>query len=248
MIHAEITRKVKRTPTVETLYFDWPEEIKAGQFVMLWAVGIGEIPMSVSHIGEEKAFTIKDYGPTSRKLLDLEVGDKLHFRGPYGRPFTIKPGKRLLVGGGSGMASLHPLISSGSTGVIAAKTSAELLFKEEFSSENVVITTDDGSEGIKGTAIDGIDSLDLKNYTSIYACGPEIMLYNLYLKLKQSDAFVELSLERSMKCGIGVCDSCSIGGYQLCRDGPVFDIQQLSELNEFGREKLTASGKRVSIS
>ena len=73
------------------------------------------------------------------------------------------------------------------------------------------------------------------------------MLYNAYLYFRKIGVNAQLSLERTMKCGIGICDSCSIGGFQLCRDGPVFFMKELEEMQEFGNSKLTYSGKRVHI-
>ena len=247
MIHADITRKEKLSPTVSTLYFHWDADVKPGQFVMVWAPGTGEIPMSLSHIGKEKAFTVKNYGPTSDMLIKLEPGQKIYFRGPYGRPFSVVNGKTLLIGGGSGMAALHPLINRNAFGLIAARTREEILFMNEFEAGNVRVTTDDGSFGIKGNVLAGLENLDVDAFDMIYACGPEIMLYNLYKYLKEKKVNAELSLERLMKCGIGVCDSCSINGFQLCRDGPTFTMNQLQYMNEFGTEKLTFSGTRVNV-
>ncbi len=247
MIHADIIRKEKISPTVFTLYFHWNATVLPGQFVMVWAPGTGEIPMSLSHLGKEKAFTIKNYGQTSDKLINLEPGERIFFRGPYGRPFSASKGKTLLIGGGSGMASLHPLIKIGSSGLIAARTKDELLFMDEFEAGKVIATTDDGSFGIKGNVLAGLKQLDLESFDMIYACGPEIMLYSVYNHLKDMKVDAELSLERMMKCGIGVCDSCSINGFQLCMDGPTFTMDQLRYMNEFGSEKLTFSGKRVKV-
>ena len=247
MITANIKRKERKTPTVETIYFEWDAGILPGQFVMIWVPGVGEIPMSISHIGREKAFTVKNYGPTSAAIQALSPGDRIYFRGPYGRPFQTVSGRVLLIGGGSGMASLHPLINNRSFGLVAARSKEEILFADEFTDENLIITTDDGSEGIKGNVIEGLKKIDLKKFDMIYACGPEVMLYNAYLYFQKIGVNAQLSLERTMKCGIGICDSCSIGGFQLCRDGPVFFMKELEEMQEFGNFKLTYSGKRVRI-
>ncbi|EQD52866.1 dihydroorotate dehydrogenase electron transfer subunit, partial [mine drainage metagenome] len=236
MIHAEIIRKEKLSPTVSALYFHWNAKVLPGQFVMVWAPGTGEIPMSLSHLGREKAFTIKNYGQTSDRLINLEAGDRIFFRGPYGRPFSPVKEKALLIGGGSGMASLHPLIKRNAFGLIAARTRDELLFMDEFEPGKVIATTDDGSFGVKGNALAGLKQLDLETFDKIYACGPEIMLFSVYNYLKDKKVDAELSLERTMKCGVGVCDSCSINGFQLCVDGPTFTMDQLRYMNEFGSE------------
>lgn len=247
MTFTTITEKIDNTPTVSTLKFRWDKQVEPGQFVMIWIPGVGEIPMSLSSTGEEKAVTVKEYGETSRALRTLGKGDRLFLRGPYGNTFTETTGRILLVGGGSGMASLRPLISEKADGVVSARSADELLFPGEFRGGRVFRVTDDGSAGIKGTPVDQLEGMDLSPYSRIYVCGPEKMLKAVMDHLLKRQVSAEFSLERIMKCGIGVCDSCSIDGYQLCRDGPVFSMEQLSGMREFGREKLTVSGKRVTV-
>lgn len=247
MFSAKIIRIVQRSPTVSTFYFNWDNPVQPGQFLMVWIPGKGEIPMSVSHLEEEKAITVKSYGPASAELLKLSVGERVYFRGPFGRPFSRVNGKRLIIGAGSGMASLHPLISKNTYALISARSKEEILFDDEFDEEHLTITTDDGSYGIKGNFLEGLKTLDLNKFDMLYACGPEVMLFALYRYLKGKPVRAELSLERMMKCGISLCDSCSINGFQLCRDGPIFTLEEIDKMTEFGTEKLTAAGKRVKI-
>ncbi|HKJ96785.1 MAG TPA: dihydroorotate dehydrogenase electron transfer subunit, partial [Thermoplasmataceae archaeon] len=108
MICVAVTGKREETPLVSTLYFEWDQIVKPGQFVMVWLPDVGEIPMSLSITEGTKAITVKEYGPTSKALRNLEPGDRLFFRGPYGDSFTPAEGEVLLVGGGTGMASLRP--------------------------------------------------------------------------------------------------------------------------------------------
>lgn len=247
MLRSRITRIERQTPTVVTLFFNWDEKVLPGQFIMVWAPGVGEVPMSLSHILDEKGITIKSYGPTTEAILKVGVGDYLFFRGPYGKPFSVTEKKKLMIGGGSGMASLRPLIDENSFAVISARTREEILFSSLFSSHNLKILTDDGSAGKKGYPVDALKEMDLGTFDLIYVCGPEVMLKSVFQYLKDSDLPVEFSLERTMKCGIGVCDSCSISGLQLCTDGPVFSLNVLRGMEEFGRWKLTESGRRVSL-
>ena len=79
----------------------------------------------------------------------------------------------------------------------------------------------------------------------IYVCGPERMLYAVYKNMEGKTENAEFSLERSMKCGIGLCDSCSVDGYEICRDGPTFSMKQVSKMEEFGKTRLDRSGKRI---
>lgn len=245
MIHSEIIDKKIETPTVTTISFKWNEKVEPGQFVMVWVPKVSEIPMSLSKIDGIKSITVKKYGTASSLVAGMNIGDRLYLRGPYGRPFTKYDGKTLLIGGGSGMASLRPLIKSTSFGVVSARTSNELLFADHFEKDKLLKVTDDGSEGIKGVAVDALGELDLESFDMIYVCGPERMLKSIFDFLKGKRVHAQFSLERMMKCGIGVCDSCSIDGYQLCKDGPAFDMEVVSEMNEFGKTKLTESGVRV---
>ncbi|QRF74602.1 Sulfhydrogenase 1 subunit gamma [Thermoplasmatales archaeon] len=245
MIHAEVIRIERNTPTVRTLYFRWDYEVKPGQFIMVWVPGTGEIPISLSSIGAEKSITVKSYGPASDAIVKLTAGSRLFFRGPYGRQFSVVNGPILLVGGGSGMASLSPLITKNTDAIVSARSADELLFSERIPEGRIIRVTDDGSAGIKGNPINALETVDTEKYGMIYVCGPEIMLKKVYDFLTFRKVRAEFALERLMKCGVGVCDSCSIDGMQLCRDGSIFSIDDLKKMPEFGRTKLTESGRRV---
>lgn len=247
MIHSIIERVDRETPTTVTILFPWGQEVQPGQFIMVWVPGVGEIPISLSYTGKTKGITVKKFGPTSTAITNLKAGDKLFFRGPYGNTFRKTDGKTLIVGGGSGMAGLLSLIATESHGLVSARTKEELLFADRFSQGNITTVTDDGSSGIKGFAVEGLKNLDLDNFSMMYVCGPELMLKSVldYIADKQIDA--DFSLERHMKCGIGVCDSCSIDGLQLCTQGPVFPKSTLLKSNEFGKERLSVSGTRVRL-
>jgi dihydroorotate dehydrogenase electron transfer subunit len=245
MDHIKVIRKIRDTPTVFSLYFKWDRDVKPGQFVMVWVPGHSEVPMSLSQTGKEKCLTIKMYGDTTRAMDALEPGDFIYIRGPYGKPFSSTKGKTLLIGGGSGMASLRPMINEESTGILAARGKEELLFENEFKDGKAICVTEDGSRGIKGIITAGIESVDLSEFSMIYVCGPERMLYAVYKNIQGKTENAEFSLERSMKCGIGLCDSCSVDGFEICRDGPTFNIKQVSEMEEFGITKLERSGKRI---
>lgn len=244
MKHSKIIERISETPTVSTLSFRWEEEVVPGQFIMVWVPGSGEVPMSLSGIGDVKAVTVKNYGKVSDAILHLNLGDVIHFRGPYGKGFSNTSGRALIVGGGSGMASLRPLVNRNSFGIVSARTREELLFVGDFKDTNVMAITDDGSSGNSGYPVEYIRKLDLDEFAKIYVCGPEIMLKTVFDYLKDLRKDAELSLERTMKCGIGICDSCSIDGLQLCRDGPVFRVSDIDPNGEFGHEKLSFSGKR----
>ena len=247
MTRSKVTRVERQTPTVVTLFFNWDQEVLPGQFVMVWAPGVGEVPMSLSHTDGEKGITIKSYGPTTESIIKTKEGENIFFRGPYGTPFTQSKGKTLMIGGGSGMASLRPLVNDDSYGVISARNKSEILFSSLFGPGKATIMTDDGTAGKKGYPVDALREMDLDAFDMIYVCGPEVMINSVFQYVRDMGCKVEFSLERLMKCGIGVCDSCSISGFQLCRDGPVFDLNTVKTMEEFGRWKLTESGRRVKV-
>lgn len=247
MICREVVERTDDTPSVSTIKFNWDTEVKPGQFIMIWVPGVGEVPMSLSSTCDPKSVTVKAYGKTSTAIRNLGKGDRIFFRGPYGNAFTLTDGDILLIGGGSGMASLIPLFREGAHAVISARTEKELLFDDWFASDHKFLVTDDGSAGTRGTPVDQLKKMDLSRYEMIYVCGPELMLKSVMDFLSPLKLKAEFSLERIMKCGIGICDSCSIDGKQLCRDGPVFSLEEVSEMKEFGVTRLTESGKRVTV-
>ncbi|MDS0256351.1 dihydroorotate dehydrogenase electron transfer subunit [Thermoplasmatales archaeon AK] len=246
-MHSSVERVERLNGDTSIIRFTWNEAVKPGQFIMVWIPEVGEIPISVSHVGNPKGITIKAYGPTSRALVDIREGDRIFFRGPYGRPFFLVPGRRLIIGAGTGMASLLPVIDSKTFGIIAARSKKELLFADAFDEQRRLLVTDDGSAGIKGIAVDALTHVDLNQFDMVYVCGPEMMMKSVYDFLRPRGTSAQFSLERLMKCGIGLCDSCSIGGLQLCRDGPTFDIKELDTMEEFGRSRVLESGKRISM-
>jgi len=236
----------------KTIEFQWDKDIKAGQFVMVWMPGVDEVPMSVSSTGEKKSITVKAIGEATNALHILKKGDRIGIRGPYGNGFTVKKKKEILVvAGGVGIASLMPLIrGTGADTVIGARNADEVIMEEEAKkySKNVWVSTDDGSYGFKGNAVQLMkEKMKLKRYDVVMACGPEVMLYHLHKACADLGVKCQLSLERFMKCGAGLCGSCVMDGMRVCEDGPVFDTEQISKLKELGRIKLDPSGTKVRL-
>ncbi len=244
----EIEEIKVETPTIKTFFFHDESEPKPGQFYMIWLPGVDEFPMSISYTGELKGFTVRRVGAGTTRMHSLSPGDKLWIRGPYGRGFEPINGYALIVGGGSGMATLAPLaeIQDGDI-IIAARTRDELLFTDRFRDRNVEVATDDGSAGFKGFATELAESMmNERDYDAIFTCGPEIMMRKLIDMAKERNIAIQASLERLMKCGIGICDSCSINGYRVCVDGPVFS-KELFEMDELGRYHRDRSGRKVPL-
>ncbi len=81
----------------------------------------------------------------------------------------------------------------------------------------------------------------------IYTCGPEFMMYKVYEFCKEHNIQCEASLERYMKCGIGICGQCVCNGQMVCKDGPVFNLNSLNTMSDFGNYSLLKSGKKVTL-
>lgn len=251
------------SPTVKTFAFrdEYCAKARPGQFLMLWVPGIDEIPLSILGADrEDKVFvTVKDVGKATRALHALEKGETIGVRGPFGNSFTMTKGKTLLVGGGTGMAPLlfltRRLVHQGikPVFVMGAKTGDELLFMHEIEricgKRNVVATTEDGSCGITGLCTEPLEKLiESEKPSMVYSCGPERMILKVLELAHRHKLSMEASLERLMRCAVGICGSCMIGNYRVCRDGPVFTGNQLQKTRqELGKSKLDLDGRRVRV-
>lgn len=227
--------------------FDIEDDVLPGQFYMVWLPGIDEFPLSVAEIGKNsRSFVFKIVGRGTEELGKREPGDRLWIRGPYGNGFKIVE-NCLIVGGGIGVAPLLPLLSyvRDYVAVFGAKTKDELVILDN---DRVIYTTDDGSFGFKGTVVDLSEKLlKSQKFEVVYGCGPEPMLNKLFLLCKEHNVDCQFSLERYMKCGIGLCGSCEIDGYLVCRDGPVFNRDVLERLISFGKWKRNEFGRLSAI-
>ena len=253
-----IERVVDETPTVRTLYFHDPvlANVLPGQFAMVWIPGVNELPMSVmiSENDEKSGFTVRKRGESSTALYNLQVGQQIGVRGPYGNSFDIKDGEILLIGGGTGLVPLMRLIKFSKdtnkiTLLMGSQTKEEVFFEDMAKNSwlcndlNCISVTEDGSYGEKGYVTDVLEKLLEENtYDAIYTCGPELMMYKVVKLANEKGIFVQASLERMMKCGVGICGSCCVSQDLVCRDGTVFDGQYLAKNSEFGHLQRTKSG------
>ena len=168
-------------------------------------------------------------------------------------------GKVLLISGGTGTAPLLFLAKQLSAKterlsfVEGAKTKEELLFIRELGGickeKNLIATTDDGTFGLQCLVTEPLAKLlDREKFDMIYTCGPEVMVKKIFELTEQHKLPLEASLERLMRCGIGICGSCMIGKYRVCRDGPVFNAAQLREVkDELGISKIGFDGSRIPV-
>ena len=249
-----IERIVDETPTVRTLYFHDPilANVLPGQFAMVWIPGVNELPMSVmiSESDEKAGFTVRKRGESSTALYNLQVGQQIGVRGPYGNSFDIKDGKILLIGGGTGLVPLIRLIKFSKTTnkitlLMGSQTKEEVFFEDikNIFDVDIIPVTEDGSYGEKGYVTDVLEKLLEENiYDAIYTCGPELMMYKVVKLANEKGIFVQASLERMMKCGVGICGSCCVNEDLVCRDGTVFNGQHLAKNDEFGHLQRTKSG------
>jgi dihydroorotate dehydrogenase electron transfer subunit len=133
--------------------------------------------------------------------------------------------------------------------LMGATTKTEVFFEDlanRILSKNkhtIIVTTEDGSYGQKGFVTDALEKLiDGQKFDAIYTCGPEIMMCKVVKMANEKKIFVQASLERMMKCGIGICGSCCMDEVLVCRDGTVFDGEFLSHSREFGHTHRSKSG------
>jgi dihydroorotate dehydrogenase electron transfer subunit len=243
-----VAERIQENHNTISLVLDTGIPAVPGQFAMLWLPGLDEKPFGISGAGPAM-FTIARVGPFSEALHELEPGDFLWFRGPFGRGFTVgsadaiagrrpraargpMPGRPVLVGGGYGAAPLYFLARELSAEkpkaapliALGARTAADLLFIRRFEKLGleVRVSTEDGSAGFNGLVTDLVmTALDAGEANRIYACGPGAMLSALAAICRSAGIPAELSHEAYMRCGIGLCGSCEHEGMLVCMDGPV---------------------------
>ncbi len=220
-----------------------------GQFVMLWLPGRDEKPFALV-ARDPLTVTIAAVGPCTRALHELGVGDVLGWRGPLGHGFDLAgDGEALLIGGGYGMAALAFAASElrqqnvQTTVAIGGRSAEDILFEERLSAlgARVLVATEDGSRGTRGFVTDVARPI-LERRPRVFACGPEAMLVALMRQAIAKNIPAQLSVERYVKCGFGICGQCTLSGKLVCQDGPVFTAQALAQLLEFGRVYRDASG------
>jgi len=251
-VPAEIIEVVSETPDTKTFYFKPRAKLenpRPGQFTEVYIPGVGEAPVSVSGTGPDGVIiqTIRSIGTLTEYLFKLGKGDLIGIRGPYGKGWPIEKleGKDILIiGGGIGLAPLRPVIKAvekdrsryGRLSILyGARTPSLLLYKYEFEeyreipNSELLLTVDHADETWTGnvgvvTKLIPKASVDPENAIAL-VCGPEIMM-RFTVKALEERGFREnqiyISLERRMKCGVGLCGHCQVGPYFVCRHGPVF--------------------------
>jgi dihydroorotate dehydrogenase electron transfer subunit len=245
--NVEITDIKSESRDIKTFFFDYSFQFTPGQYVMVWIRGVDEIPMSLSYAN---GITVREVGDATEALFRMNVGDSLGIRGPFGNGFAISKLPTLIVAGGVGAAPLAPLadvLKNRVTTILGAKTEDELLFRGRFESAGpLLIATEDGSAGFKGLTVDLLRRAE--GYQEIVSCGPEKMMRKVLDHAVEAQVQSQFSLQRYIKCGVGLCGSCCIdpSGLRACVDGPVFTGKQLNE-GEFGVYMRDATGRKVKL-
>lgn len=249
-------------PTVKTLFFkdELCAKAKPGQFLMLWIPGVDEIPLSILDVDDKRVVSVavKNVGEATSALHTRKTGDKVGIRGPFGNNFTIRGRRLLMVGGGTGVAPLFFMAKrfvtreTLTTFVLGAKTRDELLYMNELkrlSRVHLMTSTEDGTCGITGLCTEVVEKLLSKEaFDCVCACGPEKMILKVFELAQKNNVPFQASLERMMRCAIGLCGSCSLGKYTVCTDGPVFSSKELQHVrSEFGFFKRNRVGKKVPL-
>lgn len=253
-----VKKVIKENYRVKTIEIDHNmTDALPGQFLMVWIPGVGERPMSIGN-NAPLAISVANVGKFSSKIHEIKEGDLISYRGPFGKPFGLsEKGKKVLViGGGYGIVPLYFLAKAARENglepyaVVGGKSGKDIIFEKPLFAvcEEVFITTDDGSRGKKGTVMAEAKWLiESKKFSCVYACGPERMMKAVAEMCKEHKVPCQVSLERYMKCGVGVCGSCAINGRLTCLEGPVFNGEDALKLSEFGNKKRDASGRLQDI-
>ncbi len=185
--------------------------------------------------GDTVKIVVRIIGKGTELICGMQPGE-INVIGPTGNGFTIESGRNvLLVGGGVGNAPLFYLMKelkekgNRVTYIYCARNKDFIFEKDKYQAlaDDFIITTDDGSDGVKGFAtVVMADKISKKGYDRIYTCGPDPMMEKT-VRLADSDTPVEVSVENYFGCGVGLCVGCTVDtvtGYRrACVDGPVFD-------------------------
>lgn len=231
-------------------------EHRCGQCAMLSIFGKGEAMISISSsplVKDYLQFSILKMGRVTTALHELEEGDLIGIRGPYGNgfPFESWKGKKLVfIGGGIGLAPIWSVLQTalarkseyGELSLIyGARTSKDIVFKEELNDLakkipvylSIDVAEPDWREFVGFVPQNVLDKKPTAANTVAITCGPPIMIkfvIKALQDLKFEDEQIYTTVENKMKCGIGKCGRCNIGLHYVCKDGPVYSWAELKKL------------------
>jgi len=229
---------------------------RCGQCAMLSVFGKGESMISISSsplVKDYLQFSILKMGRVTTALHEMEVGDLVGIRGPYGNGFPIETwtGKNLVfIGGGIGLAPIWSVLQTALakkeeygelTLIYGARTSKDIVFKEELADLkkqmtvhlSIDVAEPEWTEFVGFVPQNVLDKKPDPSNTIAITCGPPIMIkfvIKALQDLKFADNQIYTTVENKMKCGIGKCGRCNIGQHYVCKDGPVYSWAELKKL------------------
>ena len=221
------------------------KDVVAGQFISMYCHEGSRLlprPISICEVNKEEQTLRVVYrvvGNGTKELSTLTAGESIEILAPLGNGFTVKEKKAILIGGGIGIPPMLELAKSMKTRpTVVLGYRNELFLNQEFEPyADVVIATEDGSTGTKGTVLDAIKENQLTGEI-IYACGPTPMLKAISEYAIEKGIEAQVSLEERMACGIGACLACvckskekdhhtNVNNKRICKDGPVFEAREI---------------------
>lgn len=227
-------------------------QLLPGQFIQISVGAGGQDPLlrrPFGYLARDAAagtigILVQIVGRGTALLRAAQAGATLSVLGPLGRGFNLDPpGTALLVGGGLGVVPLLDLAAAllarrvSVTFIYAARTKEQLYALDELQRLGLepILATDDGSAGLRGTAVDAVAGRVARDYRFFYACGPRPMLVRVREEMEKAGVPGELSLEERMACGFGACLGCvvPVRGPQgtaykrVCAEGPVFPAAEV---------------------
>ena len=279
-----ITRAVVENEQTTMLYLTPGLGSAPGQFVMAWLPGHSERPFSIASDTAAEAvadgetglaqgkfsISVAGVGESSKAIASLQPGAQLGIKGPLGKGFSLQGKHVIAIGGGYGLGPMTRVVADAlaaglqATLIVGARSKEFIILRSTIDRlvrerARVIITTNDGSEGIKGMVTDALAQLIADGVAAggqdghdgqdvmVYGCGPELMLKAIFDLCEQNSMSCQLSIERYMKCGIGLCGSCCLDtdGWRACKEGPVFSTEQLRRISEFGKYHRDATGQKI---
>lgn len=233
-------------------------EFRPGQFNMVYIYGVGEVPISISGDPANQhiiTHTTRAVGTVTKAMDKMQRGDTLGIRGPYGTPWPVANANGqdvVFIAGGIGLAPLRPALYE----VIAhreqygkvvllygTRTPSDVLFRQELENWRarfdleIYVTVDRAMSGWRGnvgvvTNLIPRAPFDPQN-TIAFICGPEVMMRFTAIELHKrgvDNEQIYISMERNMKCAIGLCGHCQFGHFFVCKDGPVFRYSEVKDI------------------
>jgi NAD(P)H-flavin reductase len=253
--------RARRQETADTVTLELVPDARApaaagpGQFNMLYAFGVGEVPISLSGHADDGAVrhTVRDVGAVTAALAAAPVGAVVGLRGPYGTGWDLQAAAGrdvLVVAGGLGLAPLRPVVHhvlehrsrfGRLVVLVGSRADDSILYAGELdrwseAGADVDVIVDHGSAGWRGHV--GMVTELFRWYpptpgTSAFVCGPEVMMRHTAAALVDAAvpaASVQVSLERNMQCAVARCGHCQLGSVLVCRDGPVLSWDRAAPL------------------